>query len=102
MIRFLLAIIILSTAAKFIHTYGGSAWGYEIAKPLLQGEESQKEKCENEKNKFDHGDTLYFAAIKASGIFAMFVSSPMNTHSPGFYASLFRQPNTPPPNLPAI
>ena len=102
MIRFLLAVIIMSTAAKFIHTYCSAGCSYEIARSLLQGEEGQEEKCENGKTKFDHGDNLYFVVIKAFGILAFFARPAKHSHSTGFYVGLFRKPNTPPPDPPAI
>ena len=99
MVKFLLAIILLSSNAKLI-SGSNFATGYELSKPLCSSEEGQ-EKNEQERKKVDPVDHL-FTAMFATADSLVRLNSPADAFLLQLYSNLLNKPNTPPPNQRAI
>ena len=99
MVKFLLAIILLSSNAKLI-SGSNFATGSEVSKPLCSSEESQ-EKNEQERKKVDPADHLFNAMFPSADLIVC-LNSPADAFPLQLYSNLLHKPNTPPPNQPVL
>ena len=76
MMKFLLVIIVLLIPAKLTYSYHCAVWSHEVANLLLQSEDRQEQKFENEKEKPDHGYNLSLASAMALVFFLIFAPLP--------------------------
>src|SRR5687767_9989293 len=100
MVKFLLAIILLSSNAKMIQGNSFAAVS-EIYASIFQSEES-KEKTEQERTKADHSDNLFCAVTLASISFVVSFNAPPGAFRLEPYSDFVEKPNNPPPNKRAV
>jgi hypothetical protein len=99
MTKFLIAIVLLITGVKY--TAGGSAFTYNryhFAELILQGEESEQEKGEHGKCKYDKEDEIFLhsTVIPPLATPAQFLK--ISCHQDAYWGFV-NSPTTPPPDV---